>query len=1093
MVFESVAVELVNYVLGDYVENLDTSQLKLGIWGGDINLKDLDIKQSAIDDLDLPFRVAYGHIDKLTLKIPWQSLYNATYSAIVEGIYLVIVPKSDVPKEDKQDTFMEKLTAQIVKNLQIRIRKIHVRYEDAFTIPKHPMSIGVTLYNLSFDTTDENWEPCVLDATAKVVHKALLEEKISSEVAKPTDVSYILGPISSDAKLTMDTKPELSNYKDPGMTLDILVAEITIGISKHQFRNMLALSESLNRMVIAAHYRKYRPDVPIHGNCKIWWRFAYTAILEEQVRRRRRDWSPQHIHEHLVRVRNYKEQYKLKLRSKETAEKLQELENELDVFNITLARRQAELEVEEQLLKNPPKQGWFSSWWYAGDKNTAPSETQVIAEKFEKAMTPAEKQKLYAAIGYQENSVPPEYPVTFVAKRLNFLLKNFSLSVFDESKGNSVIVRVMLDDMSASFEERPRAEAIRLESKIERFRILGFPESPSDFCTLISSENVTTDIKRSLLTFLFETNPLDEKCDQRIHLFAEPVEMIHDSAVVAALADVFRPPEEVSFDKLQAQAVSKLNDIKSMSATGLQHAIEQKKALELLVDLKPSYLIVFEEGRKREGKLFMVVSFGQLYVHGFPRSRKAPTVQDLVRSGSTEDEVLQVMIAQAYEKYTVKLTAAEAIICPPGKDWRPALKSGKSDLHVLQPTDIIIDIQKCIVADNVRLPKVKVTGRLPLLRVSVTDFKLVQVLKVLYSIPGMESSTTAPVVVQDAPALLSAESELPTKIGTETALNVVPKSEQSSSTGESGSCNDYESTDVDLNFEITEVVLEISQLTEGKLSPILFFQAINLGLKIELRPLDMSVQLCLKKALLQHVLFSAPGQTGPLKIIDSNENPGTGNTICLLYVQTNKKHPEFDTVRGSVLQKVTLDVSELVLVLHEESMSSLLTLSNHMSEQLGSIGAQVEQTSSQELVQATAAKPLGSKPSPAGRRGTSSVVVNMDVFAMLSGFTLAICNQSRTICNILVRGVEAGMTTYPTKTILKMNLKTVGIHDPTPGTVHKDILSIAGDEVLNLDIATYEESGAEGYVHMDRVDIDIKGTFGRMHFTFLYRFYLDVM
>lgn len=1154
MVFESVAVELVNYVLGDYVENLDTSQLKLGIWGGDINLKDLDIKQSAIDDLDLPFRVAYGHIDKLTLKIPWQSLYNATYSANVEGIYLIIVPKSGVkydaekekklqqeakdrelarielikqqeaekdrPKEEKQDTFMEKLTAQIVKNLQIRIRKIHVRYEDSFTIPEHPMSIGVTLYNLSFDTTDENWGLCVLDAAAKMVHKlvdinsfalywntnsklfmdeplpmikTLLEEKISSEVVKPADVSYILGPISSVAKLTMDTKPEVSNYRDPGMTLDILVAEISIGISKHQFRNMLALTESLNRMAIAAHYRKYRPDVPVHGNCKIWWRFAYTAILEEHVRRRRRDWSPQHMHDHVKRVRHYKEQYKLKLRSKDTAKSLQALENELDVFNITLARRQAELEVEEQLLKTP-KQGWFSSWWTKGDKNAPPSETQVIAQKFEKAMTPAEKQKLYAAIGYQENSVPPEYPVTFVAKKFNFLLKNFSLSVFDESKGNSVIVRVILDDMSASFAERPRADAIKLESKIERFRILGFPESSSDFCTLISSENVTTDVKRSLLTFLFETNPLDEKCDQRINLFAEPVEMIYDSAVVAALADVFRPPEEVSLDKLQAQAVSKLNDIKLMSATGLQHAIEQRKALELLVDLKPSYLMVFEGGRKRKGKLLMVISFGQLYVHGLPRSRKAPTVQDLVRSGSTEDEVLQVMIAQAYEKYTVKLTAAEAIICPPGKDWRPALKTGKSDLHILQPTDIIIVIDKCIVADNVRLPKLKVTGKLPLLRVSVTDFKLVQVLKVLYSIPGMENGSgtlPAPVSAPETIALLAAEPNLPTKIGTETAL-VTLKPEQSSTSGESGQQDDYESTDVELNFEITEVVLEISQLTEAELTPILVFRANYLGLKIDLRPLDMSVQLCLKKALLQHMMFSAPGHPGPLKILDSNENPGTGNTIVLLYVQTNKKHPEFQTVRGSVLQKVNLDVSELVLVLHEESMSHLANLTNHMSEQLGSVEAQTEPTPGQELVQAPATKLLGGKSVPA-RKGASSGVVNMDVFATLTGFTLAICNQKRTICDILVRGVDAGLIMYPTKTIMSMNLKTVGIRDPTPGTVHKDILGIAGDEVLDFDITTYEESGAEGYTDMDRVDIDIKGTFGRIHFVFLYRFYLDIM
>ena len=34
MVFESLVVDLMNRFLGDYVENLDRSQLKLGIWGG---------------------------------------------------------------------------------------------------------------------------------------------------------------------------------------------------------------------------------------------------------------------------------------------------------------------------------------------------------------------------------------------------------------------------------------------------------------------------------------------------------------------------------------------------------------------------------------------------------------------------------------------------------------------------------------------------------------------------------------------------------------------------------------------------------------------------------------------------------------------------------------------------------------------------------------------------------------------------------------------------------------------------------------------------------------------------------------------------
>lgn len=39
MVFESVVAEILNRFLGDYVENLDHSQLKIGIWGGKSNIR----------------------------------------------------------------------------------------------------------------------------------------------------------------------------------------------------------------------------------------------------------------------------------------------------------------------------------------------------------------------------------------------------------------------------------------------------------------------------------------------------------------------------------------------------------------------------------------------------------------------------------------------------------------------------------------------------------------------------------------------------------------------------------------------------------------------------------------------------------------------------------------------------------------------------------------------------------------------------------------------------------------------------------------------------------------------------------------------
>lgn len=36
MVFESLVSDLLNRFIGDYVENLDKSQLKIGIWGGEL-------------------------------------------------------------------------------------------------------------------------------------------------------------------------------------------------------------------------------------------------------------------------------------------------------------------------------------------------------------------------------------------------------------------------------------------------------------------------------------------------------------------------------------------------------------------------------------------------------------------------------------------------------------------------------------------------------------------------------------------------------------------------------------------------------------------------------------------------------------------------------------------------------------------------------------------------------------------------------------------------------------------------------------------------------------------------------------------------
>jgi len=41
---------------------------------------------------------------------------------------------SEKPQEEKKDTFTEKLATQVIKNLQVKITSIHIRYEDDVSV-----------------------------------------------------------------------------------------------------------------------------------------------------------------------------------------------------------------------------------------------------------------------------------------------------------------------------------------------------------------------------------------------------------------------------------------------------------------------------------------------------------------------------------------------------------------------------------------------------------------------------------------------------------------------------------------------------------------------------------------------------------------------------------------------------------------------------------------------------------------------------------------------------------------------------------------------------------------------------------------------
>lgn len=410
------------------------------IISGDVVLNNLILKQSALKELDLPVTTLYGHLGKLILKIPWKNLYSAPVEAIIEKLYVLAVPNTDIrfneekeqrnsfeekkselirielakkneKEQDKESqvadkSFAEKLTAQIVNNVQIKISDIHIRYEDTTTTGQ-PFAFGVTLSDLTVHTTDENWvHTLVTDSVTKVYkmaqlemlavylncntqlfqhydvsnYESLFEESIASKSrSKSPEHQYIFGPINSRAFLEMTPNPELSEnpFSSPKIKLKLCMETLAIGITQIQFQKTMQLVEAFGRMMRALPYRKYRPyGIGYKGNFTEWWHFAYTCILETVVRRKRRNWSWDHMLRHRQTLKKYEEAYRLQLTAKKVTADLinrcEEFEKILDLHNIVVVRQKVALEVEKEGMRQRAEEqkstGWFSSWWGGASK-----------------------------------------------------------------------------------------------------------------------------------------------------------------------------------------------------------------------------------------------------------------------------------------------------------------------------------------------------------------------------------------------------------------------------------------------------------------------------------------------------------------------------------------------------------------------------------------------------------------------------------------------------------------------------------------------------------------------------------------------------
>lgn len=193
IMFEALAERLLNSILGEYIDNFSAENLKIGIWSGEVVLRNVVLKPSVIRKLNLPLAIRYSRLGCLRMNIPWKSLASSKIEVLLEGFELLLaeVPPAewsckntqvveqrkkeierfcegvvaDFAKKSGQgkgseEGYFSRLVVKIIDNLQVTIRDIHIRYQDHLT---NAYSFGVTLEEFRLFTVDSTGQPQYID------------------------------------------------------------------------------------------------------------------------------------------------------------------------------------------------------------------------------------------------------------------------------------------------------------------------------------------------------------------------------------------------------------------------------------------------------------------------------------------------------------------------------------------------------------------------------------------------------------------------------------------------------------------------------------------------------------------------------------------------------------------------------------------------------------------------------------------------------------------------------------------------------------------------------------------------------------------
>jgi len=822
-----------------YVRNFDPKQLNVGIWSGDVKLKDLELRREALDQMHLPLNVIEGHIGSLVLSIPWSNLRGKPVRINIEDLFLLAAPKEDqeynaeeeekrahavkmekldsaellkerntegMSKEEQQknQTFTAALTTTIIDNVQISVKNVHIRYEDALSDPGHPFAAGLTLQELSAVSTDENWRPTWIQSTSGTSHKLAtlgslaiywdtdakllgsgtgektaeeqgldhetLLNKFRELIVKSDDPAiaehqYILKPVSGRAGVEMDKSGKVDKPKTKAR---LLFNELGFVLDDEQYRDALMLVDLFHFFIRHQEYRKLQPAKRPKEDPRAWLLFAGKAVLD-RIHDRNKRWSWAYFAERRDDRKRYIELFKKKKKeeqlSADEANDLEQLERKLAYEDLRFWRSLARNQLRKEnvgVKKAPEKRTWGSYIWGSSQQDqSAQDESQMDDEQ---------RKELYAAIDFDEKQNLTEavdMPREAVKLQVDMSLKTGSFTLRRDPHGKKTdMLRLLFDDFATEFIQRTDSTLIDLslggmrvydgstEGNLyeQMLQVKDAPPVPDDqrIEELGDDEKAKDEDDEDdedddpFFSLQLEQNPLDNHADTAVVVKLKAMEIIYNPNFIVQVTKFFKPPEKHmdSIGALMETAGSTVEGLRQQTRAGLEFALTEHKTVDVQLDLQAP-LIIVPDSVTTKSSICLILDAGHASVRSNLIDKATlADVQSKQKQQYTDQDFKQLKDLM-YDKFLLRLENTQVLIGSTIEETRKSLetKDSSRNFHIVERINMDFEIAACIVPKATDLTKFSIDGHLPVLHAMISDAKYKSLMKLLdFAIPKFDEA-----------------------------------------------------------------------------------------------------------------------------------------------------------------------------------------------------------------------------------------------------------------------------------------------------------------------------------------------------------------